>query len=104
MDTILKQCLGIDVSKSSLSLSLGSLTNDLSKAFESHLDVGNDLKGFKAIVKWLERSLDACVNFIIVMEATGVYHQHVAHYLYEHGYDVSIMQSGRVKRYAQSLD
>ncbi len=104
MDTLLKQCLGIDVSKLSLSLSLGSLSNDLSKAFESHLDVSNDLRGYKTIVKWLEKSLDTSVNFIIVMEATGVYHQHVAHYLYERGYAICIMQSGRVKRYAQSLD
>ncbi|WP_047544825.1 IS110 family transposase [Psychroserpens sp. Hel_I_66] len=104
MDTILRQCLGIDVSKLSLSLSLGHLTNDLSKKFESHEDDSNDLTGYKTIVKWLERSLDTSVNFIIVMEATGVYHQHVAHYLYERGYDICIMQSGRVKRYAQSLD
>jgi len=104
MDTILKQCLGIDVSKLSLSLSLGSLTNDLSKSFECHLDVGNDLTSYKIIAKWLEKSLDNSVNFIIVMEATGVYHQHVAHYLYERGYAICIMQSGRVKRYAQSLD
>ena len=104
MDTILKQCLGIDVSKLSLSLSLGCLANDLSKTFESHEDVSNDLTGFKTLVKRLEKSLDTSVNFIIVMEATGVYHQHVAHYLYERGYDICIMQSGRVKRYAQSLD
>ena len=104
MDAILKQCLGIDVSKLSLSLSLGSLTNDLSKTFESHLDVSNDLTGYKTLVKWLEKSLNPRVDFIIVMEATGVYHQHVAHYLYKQGYAICIMQSGRVKRYAQSLD
>lgn len=104
MDIILKQCLGIDVSKSSLSLSLGYLTNDLSKKFESHEDVSNDLSGFKILHKWLKKSLDSEVNFTIVMEATGVYHQHAAHYLYEKGYDICIMQSGRVKRYAQSLD
>ena len=104
MGSVLKQCLGIDVSKSSLSLSLGSLTSDLSKRFESHKDVNNDLTGYRHIAKWLGQSLDASVSFIIVMEATGVYHQHVAHYLYEQGYDICIMQSGRVKRYAQSLD
>jgi transposase len=104
MDTLLKQCLGIGVSKLSLSLSLGSLTNDLSKTFESHLDVGNDLRGYRLIVKWLGKSLDTGVDFIIVMEATGVYHQHLANYLYEQGYAICIMQSGRVKRYAQSLD
>lgn len=104
MDIILKQCLGIDVSKLSLSLSLGYLTNDLSKKFESHIDVSNDLSGYKILLKWLDKSLDTRVNFIIVMEATGVYHQHVAHFLYEQGYTICIMQSGRVKRYAQSLD
>lgn len=95
--------MGVDVSKLSLSLSLGYLTNDLSKKFESHEDVINDLTGYKTIVKWLEKSLDTSVNFTIVMEATGVYHQHVAHYLYEQD-AICIMQSGRVKRYAQSLD
>ena len=104
MGSVLKQCLGIDVSKLSLSLSLGSLTNELSKRFESHKEVNNDLTGYRHIAKWLGQSLDTSVSFIIVMEATGVYHQHVAHYLYEQGYDICIMQSGRVKRYAQSLD
>ena len=37
------------------------------------------------------------------MEATGVYHEGIAHYLNNKGYRVSVMQSGRVKRYAQSL-
>lgn len=55
MNTILKQCLGIDVSKSSLSLSLGYLTNNLSKKFESHVDVSNDLSGFKVLHKWLKK-------------------------------------------------
>ncbi|MGB5646469.1 MAG: transposase [Muriicola sp.] len=52
----------------------------------------------------MRKLLDTHVDFIVVMEATGVYHQGVAHYLYQHGYAVCIRQSGRVKRYAQSLD
>jgi transposase len=103
MSKVLKQCLGIDVSKLTLSPCLGWLTDDLSKEFKSHEDVSNDVKGFKLLLKWLRLRIDSKVNFIIVMEATGVYHQHVAHYLYEHGYDVCVMHSGRVKRYAQSL-
>ena len=104
MNTVLKQCLGIDVSKISLSLSLGSLSSDLNKKFKTHVDVSNDLSGYNALTKWLKKSVDTQVNFTIVMEATGVYHQQVAQYLYKHGYNVCIMQSGRVKRYAQSLD
>ena len=104
MNRKLKQCLGIDVSKLSLSLSLGHLTNDLTKAFTSHPDVPNDSSGFRALHHWLSRVLDPTVDFIVVMEATGVYHQKIAHYLHKKGYGVCVMQSGRVKRYAQSLD
>lgn len=103
MSRILKQCLGIDVSKLTLSPSLGRLTDDLAKSFESHKDISNDISGYKLLSKWLKLKVDTNVPFIIVMEATGVYHQHVANYLYEQGFDVCIMQSGRVKRYAQSL-
>ena len=103
MEKRLKQCLGIDVSKLSLSLSLGILNQKLVKKFEKHIDVKNDLSGFKTILKWLRIVVDINVDFLIVLEATGVYHQGISHYLYEQGFAVSVMQSGRVKRYAPKL-
>jgi transposase len=104
MEKRLKQSLGIDISKLNLSLSLAFLTEKLEKEFISHEDVSNDLSGYKTLLKWLKKSVDSNVDLLIVMEATGVYHQGIAHYLHEQGYAVSVMQSGRVKRYAQSLD
>ncbi|WP_396636911.1 IS110 family transposase [Maribacter sp. R77961] len=104
MEKRLKQCLGIDVSKLNLSLSLGFLTDKLNKEFISHPDVPNDLSGYKELLKWLRKSVDASVELLVVMEATGVYHQGIAHYLHSKGYSVCVMQSGRVKSYARSLD
>ena len=104
MEKRLKQSLGIDVSKLKLSLSLGFLTGKLEKEFISHEDVSNDLSGYKTLLKWLKKLVDSSVDFLIVMEATGVYHQGIAHYLHSKGHAVCVMQSGRVKRYAQSLD
>ena len=104
MEKRLKQSLGIDVSKLNLSLSLGSLNEKLVKEFEYHPDVANDIEGYKVLLRWLRTSVDPEVELLVVMEATGVYHQGIAHYLYELGYRVCVMQSGRVKRYAQSLD
>lgn len=104
MEKRLKQSLGIDVSKSSLSLSFGFLSGKLEKEFIFHEDVSNDLSGYKTLLKWLRHWVDSSVDFLIIMEATGVYHQGIAHYLYDNGYKVCVMQSGRVKRYAQSLD
>tara|TARA_R110002051_G_scaffold314290_1_gene391195 strand:- start:5732 stop:6805 length:1074 start_codon:yes stop_codon:yes gene_type:complete len=103
MEKRLKQSLGIDVSKLNLSLSLGFLTDKLEKEFKSHPDVPNGLSGYKELLKWLNKSVDNSVELLVVMEATGAYHQGIAHYLHAKGYAVRIMQSGRVKRYAQSL-
>ena len=104
MEKRLKQSLGIDVSKLNLSLSLGSLNERLVKEFKSRPDVSNDIKGYKVLLKWLGASVDPEVELLVVLEATGVYHQGIAHYLHDKGYAVCVMQSGRVKRYAQSLD
>jgi len=104
MERILKQSLGIDVSKASLSLSFGTLYGNLKKEFVSHPDIGNDVSGFKSLRTWISKQVDRKEGFYVIMEATGVYHQRVCHYLYGLGYNVCVMQSGRVKRYAQSLD
>ena len=103
-ERVLKEALGIDVSKASLSMCLGSLNNDLSKDFEPREEVTNDKEGFKELCSWLKRSTKGKEKPIVVMEATGVYHEGGAQYFYDKGYKVSVMQSGRVKRYAQSLD
>ncbi|MCK5677567.1 MAG: IS110 family transposase [Flavobacteriaceae bacterium] len=103
-EIVLKQALGIDVSKDSLSFCLGILKADLEKEFIQGKDVSNNKKGFNELRKWLKTFSCKKSTPIIVMEATGVYHEQIAHYLYDHQYDVCIMQSGRVKKYAQSLD
>ena len=103
-ETVLKQALGIDVSKASLSMCLGILKSDLGKEFIPRKDVSNEKEGFKELSKWLKKITEAGDLPTIVMEATGVYHEGIATYLYDLGYQVSILQSGRVKRYAQSLD
>ena len=104
MQEILKQCLVVDVSKKNLSLSLGVLYSNLKKEFKSHPDIKNDMSGFKVLKSWLGKTINRDVDFYVIMEATGVYHQTLCHYLYHLGYKVCVMQSGRVKRYAQSLD
>jgi transposase len=103
-EIVLKKALGVDVSKASLSMCLGIMNGDLSKDFIPGSDVSNDKAGFKLLAKWLKKVSGSGPKPIIVMEATGVYHEGVSLFLHGLGYQVSIMQSGRVKRYAQSLD
>jgi transposase len=56
MENRLKQSLGIDVSKLSLYLSLGFLSDKPVKEFQSHPDISNDISGYKLRLKclWLK--------------------------------------------------
>ena len=101
---VLKQALGIDVAKDSLSLCLATLKPDLEKEFIITADVTNNVLGFQKITDWLKKLNIQKEKLVVVMEATGVYHEALAVYLHQQGFTISVMQSGRVKRYAQSLD
>ena len=39
----------------------------------------------------------------VVMEATGVYHERIAHFLYEKGYEIYVVLPNKAKRYLESL-
>ena len=100
---VLNRALGIDISKDSFSMCLCTQDVDLTKEFELGDDFNNDKDGFKKLSKWLSKQ-GVEKGLTVVLEATGVYHEQLTYYLYEQGFVVCVMQSGRVKRYAQSLD
>jgi len=101
---VLSIALGVDISKDSLSVCLCFLGLDLTKGYEPGGDLPNNKQGFNQLDKWLvKHGVDKSL-LNVVLEATGVYHESFAYHMHTEGYRVCIMQSGRVKRYAQSLD
>jgi len=101
---VLNQSLGVDIAKDSFSYCFCFLNADLSKDFEFGEDLQNNKQGFNTLLRKIKKSGMSKEDLTIVMEATGVYHEAIAYYLHDKGYKVCIMQSGRVKKYAQSLD
>ena len=87
--------LGIDVSKESLDVKL-LLPNQSKK----HSEYKNQASGFKKLVRWLKKYKVEEVH--ICMEATNVYWEEVAEYLYEQGYQVSVVNPARIKGFAMS--
>jgi transposase len=89
-----KVTLGIDVSKQTFDVAL-LMGNKL-----KHKTFTNNLKGYHALLAWLNKhdahELHAC------MEATGIYGEALAEYLYDHEINISIVNPARVKGFAQS--
>ena len=104
MEDILQSSLGIDVSmrKIDCNLSISTLKNKC-KVLSTH-KFDNTVSGFKQLFTWIEGKLSSFDNLTIVMEATGVYHQNVAYFLFDKGLKVCIVQPTKAKQYAKSLD
>lgn len=86
--------LGIDVSKDTLDFTL------LGDGTVQHRKYANTVAGYSSVVEWLHKAgaekVHAC------LEATGQYGDGVATYLYNHGYQVSVVNPARIKAYANS--
>lgn len=85
--------LGIDISKAKFDVALlvdGKVKK--SRVFE------NNLTGFKALSLWLMKQdithLQAC------MEATGTYGDELATYLYDQGFEVSVVNPAQIKSFS----
>jgi transposase len=102
---ILKQTVGIDVSYKSFDARFGTtniqqqITLSPSKSFK------NSLPGFKLFLRWLKKyALSDDIPLIFVMEATGVYYEHLAHFLHSYGYQVAVVLPNKIRNYAKSLE
>ncbi len=99
-----KQSVGIDVSKDDFVVRLfhrhhsGRLLRRNKKMFSQ------SPKGFARFKEWLDKFLLRDVATLMVLEATGVYHESLAHFLHRHDFPISIVLPNKVKAYAKSFN
>lgn len=101
---LLKQVVGIDVSKDELVCCFGVLSDDLSVELRSNDVFKNGEKGFVKFIKWIEKLTVGSSEVLFVMEATGVYHEKLAHWLDERSGKVTIVLPNKISNYARTLD
>lgn len=88
----MKKTIGIDVSQDFLDVASYNGQTFIGEHYSSQ-----NLITFRKIIK--DFSIDK--NTLITMEATGVYHLQLAHYLHERGYLVSVVNPLKTKRFGQ---
>ena len=93
--------IGIDVSKNKLDC---ALINDSNHAKFKFKGVSNSEDGFIALIDWLSKHIKSTAQeYHFVMEATGVYHERCAEWLFNTGSKVSVVNPAHIKYYGQSL-
>ena len=103
MKKVIKQNVGIDVSKKDLAVCLIFLYDDLSKKIKGTRKFGNNETGFKALLEWVEKKRDGGVPVDFTLEPTGVYHENLSYFLNDMKQIVHIVLTRKAKRYAESL-
>ena len=102
---ILKQTVGIDVSYKTFDARFGTIDPLQNTIISQAKSFKNSPAGFKLFLRWIKTFIvSRDVPLIFVMEATGVYYEHLAHFLLEHGYQVAVILPNKIRNYAKSLE
>jgi len=104
MKKIVKQVVGIDVAQKLLVVCLGRMYDDWSPELYANKVFANTTKGIAALVLWVKKQTDPHLAVRFVMEATGVYHEVLAYFLEEKGYEISIVLPNKISNYMRTLD
>lgn len=101
---IRKQSIGIDISKSTFTACLCQQSDDGKLTFSKVLDFSNDSKGFNQLLRWTKGLIVSDSELVFLMEATGVYYEHLAHHLHKIKKRVHVVLPNTSKHYFSSLN
>lgn len=104
MRKIVKQIAAIDVAQKELVACLGRMYDDWSPQLYANKTFANTKTGMEALEHWAKKQIDPAAPVRFVMEATGVYHEALAYFLDERGYELSIVLPNKISNYVRTLD
>ena len=101
---IIKQSVGIDISKRSFTACVGKRTLEGTYELSKVLEFSNDKKGFNQFVKWVGKTMTKGLEISFAMEATGIYFEQLAYHLTRLKKNVSVLLPNKVSHYGKSLN
>lgn len=101
---LLKQVVGIDVAQKKIDVCLGVMDEHTEIEICAYRTFNNNEKGHVAFVQWVRKHTQTDVSLKLVMEATGVYHERLAHFLVENSLSVSIVMPNKITNFFRTLE
>lgn len=104
MQTLLRQCIGIDIAKSTFTACICQQLSSGEVKFSLVVEFENSRHGFNQLLKWVRKNAVTSPKASFVMEATGIYYELLAYHLYGLKQCVCVVLPNKVKHYAKSLN
>lgn len=99
----LKYAMGIDMAKDKFDVCLSLIDTAQKVTAKCSSCFGNNLKGFLAFYAWSLKNLKEPLAVIYLMEATGIYHEQLAWFLFEQKCSVAVVLPNKARKYKESL-
>jgi transposase len=103
MNEVIRQSIGIDCAMGEHVAGFSTMSSDRNVSHVSGLTFKNTKSGFIKLERWIKKHKPS-PDLVIVMEATGVYHEQLACFLTERNYFVSVVLPNKAKYFAKTLD
>ncbi len=100
---MLKYSVGLDVSAKDIHCCISVIDTAQRVTVRATRKISNNNKGFGELDDWVQRHRkQKDLPLAVCMEATGVYYEHCAMYLFKAGYTVSVILPNKAKKYLQA--
>ena len=100
---VIKQNVGVDVAKDDMKVAFSVMTAEHRVSVRATRTFPNTTTGFKRLQEWVMSKKQPNLALHFTMEATGVYYEGLAYFLYAQSYSLHIVLPNYFKKYAQSL-
>lgn len=99
-----KYSVGLDIAKSKIDVCLSFIDDDQNVKVIASKVINNTRKGFDELISWLKKHIkQEKYALVIGMEATGVYYEECAYYLFDKGLSVIVILPNKAKKYFQAM-
>lgn len=100
----LKYSVGLDVSSTKIDGAICIIDEKQQVSFKSKIVFSNTKEGFEKLQTWIAKwHKDQTTPLVICMEATGIYHENCALFLFEKNFKISIVLPNKAKKYLEYL-
>ena len=101
---MIKYSVGLDVSSKKIDSCFSVIDTMQKVTVKSTIVITNNANGFKMLEEWIRKHhKENEVPLVICMEATGVYYESCALYLFEKKYKVAVVLPNKAKKYLQAI-
>ncbi len=101
---LIKQSVGIDISKSSFTACICKRAAGDGLQYSEPKSFKNEKTGFNQLMRWVNKTISKEVDLVFLMEATGVYYESLAYHLHKVKKTVHVVLPNTSKHYFSSLN